>query len=119
MSTADDIERRMREAAERAVSVAAHDLLGRAQRAAPVEEGTLRASGVVEMEEHARGALPGHAIVATVSFNTPYAARQHEEITWKHPRGGKAKYLEDELKAMTPRYERVIGESIRAALEGR
>jgi hypothetical protein len=30
-----------------------------------------------------------------ISFSTPYARRQHEELGYNHPRGGKAKYLED------------------------
>lgn len=36
-------------------------------------------------------------IVARCTVDQPYAQRQHEELTWKHPRGGRAKYLEAPL----------------------
>jgi hypothetical protein len=82
------------------------DLLGAAIEEAPLEEGTLRASGDVTVN-----VLPGGAELV-VSFNTPYAARQHEEVTWDHPRAGKAKYLEDPLKERANRYHRVLGLAI-------
>lgn len=43
------------------------------------------------------GALPEHATTGVVSFNTKYAATQHEQINYDHPRGGQAKYLESVL----------------------
>lgn len=83
------------------------DLLGKAQREAPVEEGTLRGSGKSEVTvEHDR-------VSVEVSFSTPYAARQHEETSWKHPKGGKAKYLEDPLKEMSARYLAALAAAIR------
>lgn len=106
------VRRRMRAAAETALRVVANDLLGEAQRLAPVEEGTLRASGEVEIDHR------GDAIVATVSFNTVYAARQHEETDWEHPLGGQAKYLEQPLREKAPRYERVIAAAVDRALGG-
>lgn len=106
----DPIRRRMREAAEDAVRRTAEDLLGRAQRDAPIEEGTLRGSGTVEIDQD------GDSITATVLFATPYAAVQHERIDYSHPMGGKAKYLEDPLKDMAGRYERIIGAAVSRAL---
>lgn len=35
---------------------------------------------------------------AVASYNTPYAARQHQEVTWKHPPPQKAMFLSDPLK---------------------
>jgi hypothetical protein len=106
----DLLRQRMLAAAEHGLRVIAEDLLGRAQREAPVETGTLRQSAEVDLQ-----AVPG-GVEAQVSFNTVYAARQHEELTWKHPRGGKAKYLEDPLKQMVPMYEGLLGEHIRRAV---
>lgn len=63
--------------------------------------GTLRRSGRLEYR------ATQHLTYAVVSFGgtgtgaEEYAAWQHEKIGAKHPRGGKAKYLEDNLKAMT------------------
>lgn len=42
------------------------------------------------------GALPEHATKGSVSFNTKYAAQQHEQINYHHE-NGQAKYLESVL----------------------
>lgn len=103
----DEIKRRRRAAAVQALHVIGDDLLGRAIRDAPIDEGTLRGSGSVDVDERANSAS------VEVTFSTPYAARQHEEVTWDHPRGGKAKYLEDNLKAMSQRYVRALADAMR------
>lgn len=100
----------MLDGAEDGVKRVLEDLLGRAQRLAPVEEGTLRAAGNLEVTRTA-GDVEG-----TISFDTVYAARQHEETDWVHPLGGQAKYLEAPLREQLPRYERIIGASIDRAI---
>lgn len=55
-------------------------------------------------------------LTVVVSANTVYAARQHEETTWKHPRGGKAKYLSDPLKANADRYARALNAAVEKVL---
>ena len=97
----------------KALRTGAEAILTEAIDEAPVDTGTLRRSGTVTV-----GALPDGAQVyeaaesgsdmkdafpgpvgkekaVYISFNTPYARRQHEELGYQHPRGGKAKYLED------------------------
>jgi hypothetical protein len=103
----DAIRQRQKARATGALRAAAYDILGAAQRDAPVEEGTLRASGHVEIRETMDGAT------ATISFATPYAARQHEETTWHHPRGGKAKYLEDQVLQRAPRIAKLMAAALR------
>lgn len=39
----------------------------------------------------------GAKVEATVTVNQPYAQDQHETLYYKHPRGGRAKYLESPL----------------------
>lgn len=51
----------------------------------PIETGTLERSGAVSDD--------GKSTVA-VSFDTPYAVRQHEDVTLQHDAGRTAKYLE-------------------------
>jgi hypothetical protein len=102
--------RARRAAASAVVKIIAEDLLGQAQRSAPVDEGTLRGSGAVKITEKLDG------VEAEISFDTPYAARQHEEVTYRHPKGGKAKYLEDPLKAMAPRYLAALRKAVERAL---
>ena len=45
-----------------------------------------------------------HAIEGIVGFNEPYALAQHERLDFHHPKGGKAKYLEDPLKENADRF---------------
>jgi len=125
-STLDEVRGRMGEAAVDALNRAAEDLAGRAQRAAPIDEGTLRASAAIALivngtrfdgtgavtaaKAAARAAARAGSLElnAEVSFNTVYAARQHEELDWVHPRGGGPKYLERPLLEQANRYERII-----------
>lgn len=106
---------------------AAEDLLGKAVALAPVAEGTLRASGTVALTLNGRrfegaGALAAVREVARqmaragdqvkveaeVVFPQVYAARQHEETGWKHPKGGQAKYLSTPLAANASRYGELL-----------
>jgi hypothetical protein len=106
-----EAKRRFRAAAEAAVRAVGEDLLGEAQRRAPVEEGTLRASGDLEVKH-----LPGNLIVAEVSFNEVYAARQHEELGYEHPKGGQARYLQSVIQERGARYAGIFAKALERAL---
>ena len=79
------------------------------QKKAPVEFGDLRGSVLVEMDNTViaegnesggltvTGDIPENAVSGSVSYNTPYAANQHEHTEYDHPLGGQAKYLESVL----------------------
>lgn len=81
----------------------------KSQERAPVEFGDLRGSVLVEVDDTiiAKGKkeggieilaeAPENGMVGTVSYNTPYAADQHEHTEYDHPKGGQAKYLESVL----------------------
>lgn len=84
---------------------------GAAQRDAPILEGILRGSEDVEVTVNRFAGT----VRATISFNTPYAAKQHEELSYNHPRGGKAKYLESHVKAYAPEMGPFIAARIRLA----
>ncbi|RLL66993.1 hypothetical protein [Streptomyces sp. Z26] len=58
--------------------------LGEAKKRVPLEEGTLERSGKANVM----------GLNGSISFDTPYAVRQHEEMTWRHLPGRTAKYLE-------------------------
>lgn len=75
---------------------AAEFILAKALEIVPIEEGTLAKSGTTAAE----------GTTAAVSFNTPYAARQHEELDWSHDAGRTAKYLE---RPMTESKTAVLG----------
>lgn len=53
----------------------------------PLDQGPLKNSCYVDVAEDGTS--------GTVSYDTPYAVRQHEEMEYQHQRGRKAKYLED------------------------
>ncbi len=62
-------------------------LLTVSKQQVPLDQGPLKNSGAVDVaDDGSQG---------TVSYDTPYAVRQHEELSYRHQRGRKAKYLED------------------------
>lgn len=97
---------------EATMRVVTEDLLGRAQRQVPRDEGTLEASGTAEVHRE------GDTVVGRVTFGTPYARVQHEELDFEHPKGGNAKYLEGPLKETAPRYQAALAAAARKALDG-
>lgn len=84
------------------------DLAGAAARDAPVDEATLRGSATTTIER-----LPGGGAIGAVIFPLPYAAVQEEREDFAHPRGGKAHYLGDQLKARAPRYRAALERAVR------
>jgi hypothetical protein len=94
----DALKKRQREAATEFTKAFMDDVLGAAQRIAPLEEGTLSASADQEVIETANG------VKVRGFFSTVYAARQHEDLTLRHREGRRAKYLEEPFKAAVPRY---------------
>lgn len=86
-------------------------------RQAPVREGTLRASPPpISVRDGTLTRTPA-TVEGRVVFPLVYAARQHEETTWRHPKGGKAKYLEDPMKEMAGRAERLLGAYVKRCVE--
>ncbi|NUK07464.1 hypothetical protein HRW18_05430 [Streptomyces lunaelactis] len=84
-------------------------VLAEANKLVPLEEGTLRRSGKVVMN----GPLDGAVI-----YDTVYAARQHEELTWKHLPGRSAKYLEIPMNTERDVVLRMMQVSLRRWLRG-
>lgn len=74
---------------DRGLLLGAHHLLGESRKLVPHEEGVLENSGQVSTDEASH--------TAAVSFDTPYAVRQHEELDYKHDDGRQPKYLEQPM----------------------
>ena len=123
------------EAGLRALRTGAEVILTEAIDETPIDTGTLRRSGTVTV-----GALPDGAQVyeaaesgtemkdafpgpegkekaVYISFNTPYARRQHEELDYEHPRGGKAKYLETPFNRNKKKVLQYAEKQVKKALE--
>lgn len=109
--TGKQIQDIVRNAIKPALNAIGADLQGRVQSEAPVDEGTLRGAVTYDVQ------IDERTMKVTVRASTPYARRQHEEVTWKHPRGGKAKYMSDPLKANSARYRAIMAASIKRAID--
>jgi hypothetical protein len=122
------------EAALKALRTGAEAILTEAIDEAPIDTGTLRRSGTVtvgklpdgarvfeaaEAGNEMKDAFPGKIgkeKAVYLSFNTPYARRQHEELDYNHPRGGKAKYLEDPFNRLKKKVVKMAELRIKKAL---
>lgn len=99
---------RTRAGAVDGLRTAAMFALTEANRTVPLDQGPLQRSGDTDVDPA--------ALEAIVYYNTPYARRQHEEITWKHPKQGRAKWLELTMQEQHERIQRIIATRIQEAL---
>ena len=104
----EEAERIIRKAAFEAIRDGAEAILTEAIDETPIDTGTLRRSGTVTEAPQEN--------TVYVSFNTPYARRQHEDLTLNHPRGGKAKYLETPFNANKKKVIKYAERKIKEAL---
>lgn len=101
----------VRESAIKALLKSAADLQGKSAEQAPIDSGDLRRNcSVSPLQENTEG------IYVTVGYDLPYARRQHEGLHFKHPKGGKAKFLEDPYKANIKKYEKYIADTIKQVI---
>lgn len=84
--------------------------LGVSRAQVPLDEGTLERSGRVVVDET--------ALDGGITYDTVYAVRQHEELTWRHLPGRKAKYLEDPMNSERPTMLRLMAVPLRRWLRG-
>ena len=102
------VNAKARAGAVRGLQVATEHLLQASRTVVPIEEGTLERSGVASVDET--------ELKGAVSYDTPYAVRQHEELTWQHDEGRTAKYLEGPALAEADTMLALIAAQIRRAL---
>lgn len=89
-----------------AVADAAEHLLEQANRAIPIDTGAMQRSGQVTAT----------GLEAVVSYDTPYAARQHEDTRLRHKSGRKAKWLEDTVNGEQANVVKFLADAARKAL---
>lgn len=102
----NEVQQQLRKAAADGLLEAAEELLQLSQQEVPHQEGVLQMSGETDVDRQ--------ALRATVSYDTPYAVKQHEDRTLSHPNGRKAKYLEDPANANGPRLMEHVANRIKA-----
>lgn len=90
---------------------AAEFLLTESRVEAPLDESPLRHSGAVTQDRSID--------TVAVGYDTPYAVRQHEELTYRHPEPGtKAKYLEDPVNNLRDEMFDIVAETARRHAAG-
>lgn len=97
---------RLADGAAKGLVLSTEHLLQVARTKVPHDEGTLERSGQADVDKA--------SLTGAVSFDTPYAVRQHEDMTLRHEGGRQAKYLETTLAEEQGTVLRIIG----AAMEG-
>ncbi|MEV1079871.1 hypothetical protein AB0I98_16740 [Streptomyces sp. NPDC050211] len=100
--------RQMRAGAARGLLLAAEHVLGESNNVVPLDEAELQRSGTASVDPP--------SLTAAVSYDTPYAVRQHEELRWRHAPGRTAKYLENSLNAARPEVAALIAGEMRRAM---
>lgn len=98
----DEIEALLTSASFDGTVLAGEFLLGESNAIVPHEEGDLERSGEVTSDESTG--------TVAVSYDRPYAVRQHEELTWRHDEGRQAKYLE------TPMHDEQVQQTMLAII---
>ncbi len=104
------VHARKKVGAARGLKLGAEYVLEEANRLVPLDEGTLFESGTTDVDE---GALK-----ASVSYDTVYACRQHEEMTWGHAPGRQAKYLEAPVNSSSVKrkFQQIVSLEVRKML---
>lgn len=97
-----------RSGAARGLRLAAEHVLTESRKVVPIEEATLERSGVATVDES--------SLTAAVSYDTPYAVRQHEELTYRHDTGRTAKYLERPMTEEAETVTAIIATQVRTSL---
>ncbi|MFI7014386.1 hypothetical protein [Streptomyces sp. NPDC050164] len=82
--------------------------LGVSNSRVPLDEGTLERSGKVDVD----------GLNGSISYDTVYARRQHEELEWKHLPGRRAKYLESAMNDSQDVILRLMAVPLRRWLRG-
>lgn len=104
---------RMEKAAERTLESVGADLEGKSSRFAPVEIGALRGSSYHEVSSS------GGEVSVEVGFKgLEYIIVQHESLSFQHPRGGSAKFLERPWAESKPRYFKAIEATVNEVNQG-
>lgn len=101
-----EVKAKIRAAAERGVKKGAEHLLTESRKVVPIEEGVLERSGVATTD----------GTRAAVSYDGPYAARQHEELDWQHDAGRTAKYLERPMHEEAPAIRAIIAREVKKTI---
>jgi hypothetical protein len=101
-------ERKVLEGARQGLRLAAEHVLTESRAVVPIDEGQLQAYSYALVDET--------DLTAAVTYDTPYAVRQHEEMSYRHAPGRQAKYLEQPLNASRQAVTNLLAAQLRRAM---
>lgn len=84
-------------------------ILDRSNAIAPIDEGDLIRSGAVAVDTGDNS--------VNVFYDTPYAVRQHEDLSLRHSNGRRAKFLESAMRANKDKVIEFVASAIRKVIE--
>ncbi|WP_026174803.1 minor capsid protein [Acaricomes phytoseiuli] len=99
------VMRTIRAAEKKGMFEAAEHVRKESNEVVPIEKGDLGGSAVASVDD--KGTR------AAVSYDTPYAVKQHEDLSLRHDDGREAKYLEKTLARERGAVRKVIADEIR------
>lgn len=102
-------EEKARKAAMEGLTTGAEVILTESKDQVPLDWGDLERSGNITTFER--------ELAVYISYDTPYARRQHEDLSLNHPNGRKAKYLEDPFKKLQKKVLKLAQLKIDVALK--
>lgn len=97
-----------RDARKKGLRAAAEFVLTEANKHVPHDDGSLERSG--------RADVNAEGTRAAVSYDTPYAVKQHEDMSLKHPGKGQGKWLENTMSREGDTVAEIIGTAMRQAV---
>lgn len=109
------VEEEITKAAIKGMKVTALNILGESKKLVPIDTHTLQESGHIKTDTQNQ--------ITTISYNTPYAKRIHEDGSLNHSRSiaehnqGEAKYLERPFNEKKGELEINIGDEIHKVLQ--
>lgn len=96
-------------ALQRGLRTAGEHILNVSNGQVPLEEGDLARSGVVSSAD-------GSELTVAISYDTPYAVRQHEDLSLRHDPGRNAKYLSNACSSEAKTAGRLIARAVKSVV---
>lgn len=112
---AEHLTRLMRHAGQEALLELGEHLKKETIENLPVEEPMLDPNPEYQLRDHVEVHVYGNFV--SVSVTGPYAVKQHERLSFRHPRGGEAKFLERPAAKIAAEMEGVLGGVVRRTFE--
>jgi hypothetical protein len=105
------VQQKVRAAMKQAINDSLFDLQSKSVPLAPLDEGDLRASANVNPAKEV-----GSNIEGTMGYDTPYAVRMHEDLTYTPSEPGTGpKFLENPANENKEAYKKHIADTVKVA----